>query len=184
MSVSRCHSKQQQRGKYHDLVTSAERAGYNTTLITLKMGSCGVPHLPGFTQLAHKLAMSLEKSFQNSYTRPGKQPSLVRTKSCVPGTELILKYCSQSCMSFVLFFLFVCFCAKFVVYSCYLVLCGVPIELCSIVVIYLDDFDIGLCHPLIVQCIHVRIMKVFMMRERTNSGKLHYFIGFVSLQLN
>ena len=34
-------------------------------------------------------------------------------------------------------------------------LCGGPIELCSIVVIYLGDFDIGLCHPLIVQCIHV-----------------------------
>ena len=44
-------------------------------------------------------------------------------------------------------------------------LCGGPIELCSIVVIYLGDFDIGLCHPLIVQCIHVCIMKVFMMND-------------------
>ena len=44
--------------KYHDLVTSTERAGYNTTLITLEMGSCGVPHLPDFTQQAHELAMS------------------------------------------------------------------------------------------------------------------------------
>ena len=38
-----------------------------------------------------------------------------------------------------------------------------------IVVIYLGNFDIGLCHPLIVQCIHVCIMKVFkmmMMREK------------------
>ena len=55
-------------------------------------------------------------------------------------------------------------------------LCGGPIQLCSIVVIYLGDFDIGLCHPLIVQCIHVCIMKVFMMmmrereRERVGGG--------------
>ena len=44
--------------KYHDLVTSAERAGYNTTLITLEMGSRGAPHLPGFTQLTHELFKS------------------------------------------------------------------------------------------------------------------------------
>ena len=44
--------------KYHDLVISAERAGYNTTLITLEMGSRGVPHPPGFIQLAHELFMS------------------------------------------------------------------------------------------------------------------------------
>ena len=31
------------------LAISAERTGYNTTLITLEMGSCGVPHPPGFT---------------------------------------------------------------------------------------------------------------------------------------
>ena len=43
--------------KYHDLVISTERAGYNTTLITLEMGSRGTPHLPGFTQLAHELFM-------------------------------------------------------------------------------------------------------------------------------
>ena len=44
--------------KYHDLVTSAERAGYNTALITLEMGSRGVQHPPGFTQLAHELFKS------------------------------------------------------------------------------------------------------------------------------
>ena len=70
--------------------------------------------------------------------------------------------------------LFVCFCAKLVVHSCYLILCGGPIELCSIVVIHLGDFDIGLYHPLTVQCIYVCIMKVFMMeRERGDSDAGH-----------
>ena len=44
--------------KYCDLVSSAERAGYDIILITLEMGSRGVPHLPGFSILAHELAMS------------------------------------------------------------------------------------------------------------------------------
>ena len=40
------------------LVSATERAGYNTTLITLEMGSRGIPHLPGLTTLAHELAIS------------------------------------------------------------------------------------------------------------------------------
>ena len=66
---------------------------------------------------------------------------------------------------FVFFCLFV-FVPNFWVHSRYLILCGGPIKLCSIVVIYLGDFDIGLCHPLIVQCIHVCIMKRERERER------------------
>ena len=34
-------------------VNNRERAGYNTTLITLEIGSWGIAHLPGFTTLAH-----------------------------------------------------------------------------------------------------------------------------------
>ena len=44
--------------KYSELVSAIEQAGYNTTLITLEVGSRGVPHLPGFTTLAHELAIS------------------------------------------------------------------------------------------------------------------------------
>lgn len=44
--------------KYHDLVVSAESKVSNITLITLQMGSLGVPHPPGFTKLPHELAMS------------------------------------------------------------------------------------------------------------------------------
>ena len=54
------------------------------------------------------------------------------------------------------------------VYSRYLILCSGSIELCSIVVIYLGDFDIGLSHPIIVQCIHVHVcmMKVFRRKKK------------------
>ena len=44
--------------KYGGLVSATERAGYNTTLISLEVGSWGTPHLPGFTTLAHELAIS------------------------------------------------------------------------------------------------------------------------------
>lgn len=50
------------------------------------------------------------------------------------------------------------FCPKFVVFSCFHILWDGPIELFSIVVIHLGDTDIGLCHPLIVQCIYVCAM--------------------------
>ena len=43
---------------FSELVSATERAGYNTTLTTLEMGSWGIPHLPGFTTLAHELAIS------------------------------------------------------------------------------------------------------------------------------
>ena len=46
---------------YQDLVSRAEQAGYSTTLITLEMGSRGVPHLPGFTRLAQELTISRNK---------------------------------------------------------------------------------------------------------------------------
>jgi len=39
-------------------LSATEQAGYITTLITLEVGSRGVPHLPGFTTLAHELAIS------------------------------------------------------------------------------------------------------------------------------
>ena len=44
--------------KYGGLVSATERTGYNTTLISLGVGSWGALHLPGFTTLAHKLAIS------------------------------------------------------------------------------------------------------------------------------
>ena len=46
---------------YQDLASRAEQAGYSTTLITLEMGSRGVPHLPGFTRLAQELTISRHK---------------------------------------------------------------------------------------------------------------------------
>ena len=43
--------------KYSELVSTTERDGY-TVPPTLEVGSRGVPHLPGFTALAHKLVIS------------------------------------------------------------------------------------------------------------------------------
>ena len=113
--------------KYHDLVTSAERAGYNTTLITLEMGSHGVPHPPGFTQLAHELAMS--RTELSKLLHQTSQAAITGSYqiSCTRNRTDPLLFTCILCMSSVF-----CFCAKFVMYSCYFVLCGGPIELCSI----------------------------------------------------
>ena len=51
-------ARERKEEKYSELVAAIEEAGYNTTLITLEMGSWGVSHLPGFTTLAHELAIS------------------------------------------------------------------------------------------------------------------------------
>ena len=51
-------ARERKEVKYGELVSVTERAGYNTILITLEMGSRGIPHLPGFTSLAHELAIS------------------------------------------------------------------------------------------------------------------------------
>ena len=44
--------------KYLDLLQQAQAGGYDTTLITLQVGSRGVPDLPGFETLATVLAMT------------------------------------------------------------------------------------------------------------------------------
>ena len=46
-------ARERKEVKYGELVSTTERAGYNTTLITLEIGSRGIAHLPGFTTLAH-----------------------------------------------------------------------------------------------------------------------------------
>ena len=53
-------ARERKEAKYTELVAAIEQAGYNTTLITLVVGSQGalVPHLPGFTTLVHELAIS------------------------------------------------------------------------------------------------------------------------------
>ena len=51
-------ARERKEVKYGELVSAAERDGYNTTLIALEMGSRGIPHLPGLTALAHELAIS------------------------------------------------------------------------------------------------------------------------------
>ena len=51
-------ARERKETKYSELVAAIEQAGYNTSLITLEVGSRGVPHLPGFTTLAHELAIS------------------------------------------------------------------------------------------------------------------------------
>ena len=71
METSFNEAAERKEPKYHDLVTSAERAGYNTTLITLEMGSHRVPHQPGVTY-SHKLATSPKRPFK---TPTPDQPS-------------------------------------------------------------------------------------------------------------
>ena len=66
--------------KYHDLIASGVRAGHNTILITLQMGSCGVPYLPSITKLAHKLAMS-----QTELSKLLKQTSQAAIIGLVPN---------------------------------------------------------------------------------------------------
>ena len=55
LSVLR-HLKQQWRGKKPNSMTSLPVQRKQGILITLEMGSGGVPHLPGFAQLAYELA--------------------------------------------------------------------------------------------------------------------------------
>ena len=43
--------------KYFDLVEQAQAKGYDTKLITIEVGSRGVPHLPGFEDLASDLGL-------------------------------------------------------------------------------------------------------------------------------
>ncbi len=43
--------------KYHDLMMAAEATGYSTTLMTLQVGSRGVPDLSRFNDLSHKLTI-------------------------------------------------------------------------------------------------------------------------------
>ena len=64
LSALRHRLRRQERArkeaKYTELVAAIEQVGYNTALITLEVGSQGalIPHLPGFTTLAHELAIS------------------------------------------------------------------------------------------------------------------------------
>ena len=41
--------------KYLDLLEEAEQAGYKAQLITLEVGSRGLPHMPGFNKLKNYL---------------------------------------------------------------------------------------------------------------------------------
>ena len=51
-------AREKKEAKYSEFVSATEQARYNTTLITLEVDSQGIPHLPGFTSLAHELAIS------------------------------------------------------------------------------------------------------------------------------
>ena len=48
---------QRKSAKYTDLVEQAQARGYKTELITLQVGSRGVPDLPEFETLATKLSL-------------------------------------------------------------------------------------------------------------------------------
>jgi hypothetical protein len=54
---------QRKETNYHDLMTAAEEAGYYTSLITLQVGSRGVPDLPSFKNLSHMLTMPRQDLF-------------------------------------------------------------------------------------------------------------------------
>ena len=49
---------QRKQAKYVHLVEQAQAKGYTAQLVTLQVGSRGVPDLPGFEQLAHLLSLS------------------------------------------------------------------------------------------------------------------------------
>ena len=48
---------QRKTAKYMDLLQQASSGGYKAELLTLQMGSRGVPHYDGFQQLAETLSM-------------------------------------------------------------------------------------------------------------------------------
>ena len=47
--------------RYQDLLNDVSSMGYTTSLITLEMGSRGLPHLPGFYRLRDMMGMSRRK---------------------------------------------------------------------------------------------------------------------------
>ena len=48
-------AQQRKQSKYLDLLHEAEKTGYTSCLITLEMGSHGLPHMQGFKKLQHQL---------------------------------------------------------------------------------------------------------------------------------
>ena len=55
---------QRKIAKYTDIVDRAKLSGYRTTLITLQIGSRGVPHFPSFKALATAISMSSKELSQ------------------------------------------------------------------------------------------------------------------------
>ena len=51
-------ASQRKETKYEDIVAAARESGYKTTLITVEVGSRGVPHMPGFKKLSQTLHLS------------------------------------------------------------------------------------------------------------------------------
>ena len=45
--------------KYEDLIQNAQQTGYTTTLTTIEVGACGVPHMPGFQTLKQDLQLTI-----------------------------------------------------------------------------------------------------------------------------
>ena len=54
---------QRKSAKYVDLVEQAQARGYKAELITLQVGSRGVPDLPGFQKLSQSLSLPVGGCF-------------------------------------------------------------------------------------------------------------------------
>ncbi len=71
--------------RYLDLISDAKRAGYSPTLITLDMGSRGLPNMDGFQKLRDTLRLQTPV-FNNLLLNASQQAVLGSHKSGVQGT--------------------------------------------------------------------------------------------------
>ena len=103
---------QRKGAKYRDLVEQAIHNSYSATLLTIQMGSRGVPHYPSFQRLATATGMTrqrLSHLLENATVAALTGSFLIRcSRNCQTTTSVKHVFCK--CVHVFYFILFLCMC--------------------------------------------------------------------------
>ena len=74
-----------------ELLSTIKEAGYRATLVTVEVGSCGLPNILGFEKLKHELKLTSAQT-SDFMVEAAKRQSLDLSVSGVAETELDVIY--------------------------------------------------------------------------------------------
>ena len=143
--------------KYLDLLSAIRKAGYNAKLITVEVGSRGLPNMCGFDKLRKELKLT-----RTSWSKQQREQCWAHLLYGAIETVFISNHVHQqpcSSVTVLIIILFVCGLCLNTLFST----CGLePSVVCNVFCRTFSPIDLGVLHPsLVCICIVANPMKSF-----------------------